>query len=116
MADAFENILGQPYVRDFLRATVSSGAQATRICSAARRVEQNGGGVRVRAGHHAPKGAEGLRGGMCGACDACSRGFALQAPARCLSRSEGAAGYLVEQVRSIVADTSLAPIQAQRKV
>lgn len=25
MADAFENILGQPYVRDFLRATVSSG-------------------------------------------------------------------------------------------
>ena len=29
---------------------------------------------------------------------------------------EGAAGYLVEQVRGIVADTALAPIQADRKV
>lgn len=117
MADAFENILGQPYVRDFLRATVSSGrvSHAYLFCGPA------GSNKTVAAyafaqGIMCPKGPKGPRGGMCGACDACSRILRRKHPDVRFFAPEGAAGYLVEQVRSIVADTSLAPIQAQRKV
>ena len=59
-----------------------------------------------------PKGPRGPRCGSCGACDRCRRkhpDVRYFAPA-------GANGYLVEQVREIVADTALSPIQADKKI
>ena len=63
-----------------------------------------------------PKGASGPRGGNCGACDACRRIMRKKHPDVRYFAPEGAGGYLVEQIRDIVADTSMAPIQAHKKV
>ena len=63
-----------------------------------------------------PKGARGPRGGNCGACDVCRRVMRRKHPDVRYFAPEGAGGYLVEQIRDIVTDTSYAPIQADKKV
>lgn len=117
MADAFENILGQPQVREFLRATVASGrvSHAYLFCGPAGS-NKTLAALAFAQGILCPKGPKGPRGGNCGACDACGRIMRKKHPDVRMFEPEGAAGYLVEQVRGIVADTALAPIQADRKV
>ncbi|HIW76933.1 MULTISPECIES: ATP-binding protein [Gordonibacter] len=117
MADAFENILGQPQVREFLRASV----QSDRVTHAYLFTGPAGSNKTLAAFALAqavlcPKGPHGPRGGACGACDACGRIMRKKHPDVRYFAPEGANGYLVEQIRDIVADTSLAPIQAKRKV
>lgn len=117
MADAFENILGQPKVREFLRSSMKAG----RVSHAYLFVGPAGSNKTAAARALAqavmcPKGPEGPRGGRCGECSACDRVMRGKHPdVRCYAPA-GAAGYLVEQIREIVADTALAPIQARRKV
>ena len=117
MADAFENILGQPQVREFLRATVISGrvSHAYLFCGPAGSNKMLAA-LAFAQGILCPKGPKGPRGGNCGACDTCGRIMRKKHPDVRMFEPEGAAGYLVEQVRGIVADTALAPIQADRKV
>lgn len=117
MADAFENILGQPQVREFLRATVAQG----KVSHAYLFTGPAGSNKTMAAYAFAqavlcPKGAFGPRGGNCGACDACRRIMRKKHPDVRYFAPEGAGGYLVEQIRDIVADTSMAPIQAHKKV
>ena len=117
MTDSFENILGQPQVREFLRASVRQG----RVSHAYLFTGPAGSNKTLAAYALAqavlcPKGPAGPRGGQCGACDACSRVMRKKHPDGRYFAPEGANGYLVDQVRDIVADTSLAPIQAQKKV
>ena len=117
MTDSFENILGQPQVREFLRASVGQG----RVSHAYLFTGPAGSNKTLAAYALAqavlcPKGPAGPRGGQCGACDACSRVMRKKHPDVRYFAPEGANGYLVDQVRDIVADTSLAPIQAQKKV
>ena len=117
MADAFENILGQPKVREFLRATVAQD----KVSHAYLFTGPAGSNKTLAAYAFAqavmcPKGPSGPRGGNCGACDICRRIMRRKHPDVRYFAPEGAGGYLVEQIRDIVADTSLAPIQAQRKV
>lgn len=117
MADAFENILGQPKVRDFLRASVVS----ERVTQAYLFVGPAGSNKTTAAYALAqallcPKGPTGPRGGSCGACDRCGRIARRKHPDVRYYAPEGASGYLVEQVRDIVADVSLAPIQTNRKI
>lgn len=117
VADAFENILGQPKVREFLRVSVKSD----RITHAYLFSGPSGSNKTMAAYALAqailcPKGASGPRGGECGACDACTRIKRKKHPDVHYFAPEGANGYLVEQIRDIVADTSLAPIQANKKV
>ena len=117
MTDSFENILGQPQVREFLRASVRQG----RVSHAYLFTGPAGSNKTLAAYALAqavlcPKGPTGPRGGQCGACDACSRVMRKKHPDVRYFAPEGANGYLVDQVRDIVADTSLAPIQAQKKV
>ena len=117
MTDSFENILGQPQVREFLRASVRQG----RVSHAYLFTGPAGSNKTLAAYALAqavlcPKGPAGPRGGQCGACDACSRVMRKKHPDVRYFAPEGANGYLVDQVRDIVADTSLAPIQAQKKV
>ena len=110
MADVFDQIFGQPRVRDFLRASVagervthaylftgpagSNKTQSAYALAAALLCERNG----------------------CVTCDVCERVKARKHPDVRYFAPEGAGGYLVEQIREIVADTALAPIQADRKV
>jgi DNA polymerase-3 subunit delta' len=117
VADAFDNILGQPMVRDFLRATVEdnhvshayffAGAPGSNKTLAATSFAQ---------ALLCPKGAHGPRGGKCGSCDVCGRVGRHLHPDVHLIYPEGAGGYLIEQIRELVADVARAPIQANRKV
>lgn len=63
-----------------------------------------------------PEGAPRPRGGSCGACDRCGRILRRKHPDVRYFAPAGANGYLVEQVREIVADTALSPIQADKKI
>ena len=117
MADAFENILGQPKVREFLRASVVS----ERVTQAYLFVGPAGSNKTQAAYALAqallcPKGPRGPRGGSCGACDRCGRILRRKHPDVRYFAPAGANGYLVEQVREIVADTALSPIQADKKI
>ena len=117
MADAFENILGQPQVREFLRASVVS----ERVTQAYLFVGPAGSNKTQAAYALAqalmcPKGPTGPRGGACGDCDRCGRILRRKHPDVRYFAPEGSAGYLVDQVRDLVADTALAPIQGTRKI
>ena len=117
MSDAFENVLGQPKVREFLRAAVAQDK-----VSHAYLFTGPAGSNKTTAAYAfaqavlCPKGASGPRGGNCGACDACRRIMRRKHPDVRWFSPEGAGGYLVDQIRDIVADASFAPIQARRKV
>ena len=117
VADAFENILGQPQVRDFLRASVRGGhvSHAYLFCGPAGSNKTLAAYALAQA-YLCPKGATGPRGGACGACDACGRIMRKKHPDVRYFAPEGAGGYLIDQIRDIVADVQLAPIQAQAKV
>lgn len=115
--DAFDGILGQPQVRDYLRSALT----ADRITHAYLFTGPAGSNKTQAAFAFAqalvcPKGAHGPRGGVCGDCDGCSRAKRRVHPDVHYYAPEGAAAYLVEQIRDIVADVSLAPIQAKTKI
>ncbi len=110
MSDPFERILGQPQVRSFLRAAVSSG-----------RVGQSylftgpAGSNKTTAAYALAQAVLCPEGG-CGTCAACKRVMRRRHPDVRYVAPEGATGYLVEQIREIVQDVHLAPIQATKKV
>lgn len=117
MQDAFDGILGQPQVRDYLRSSVTSD----RITHAYLFTGPSGSNKTQAAFAFAqalicPKGAAGPRGGACGDCNGCTRAKRRMHPDVHFYAPEGASAYLVEQIRDIVADVSLAPIQAKRKI
>ena len=116
VADAFDGILGQPQVRDFLRTSMMAG----RVSHAYLFTGPSGSNKTMAAYALAqaimcPKGPKGPRGGACGDCTACGRVMRKKHPDVRYYAPAGANGYLVEQIREIVADTALAPIQATRK-
>ena len=110
-------MLGQPKVREFLRAAVAQDK-----VSHAYLFTGPAGSNKTTAAYAfaqavlCPKGASGPRGGNCGACDACRRIMRRKHPDVRWFSPEGAGGYLVDQIRDIVADAAFAPIQARRKV
>lgn len=115
--DAFENILGQPQVRDFLRSSVKS----ERVTHAYLFTGPAGSNKTAAAYARAqallcPKGPHGPRGGECGACDICRRVKRKKHPDVRYFAPEGAGGYLVDQIRGIMSDITLAPIQGDKKV
>ena len=110
MADVFDQIYGQPRVRDFLRASVS----ANRVTHAYLFTGPAGSNKTQSA--YALAAALLCEKGGCAACAVCDRVRARKHPDVRYYAPEGAGGYLVDQVREIVADTSLAPIQANRKI
>lgn len=117
MTDAFSGIIGQPKVRDFLRSSVESD----RVTHAYLFVGPAGSNKTQAAWALAqallcPKGAKGPRGGFCGSCENCKRASRKSHPDIRFYSPEGANGYLIEQMRELVADIALAPIQAKRKI
>ncbi|WP_276915790.1 ATP-binding protein [Parvibacter caecicola] len=117
MADAFDCIVGQPQVREFLRATTANDRISHAYLFAG-----PAGSNKTQAAYAfaqailCPKGAKGPRGGRCGACDACDKVMRRKHPDVRYFAPEGANGYLIEQMREMVTDASMAPIQAKKKV
>ncbi len=112
MGDAFESILGQPQVREFLRAMVAADrvSHAYLFCGPA-------GSNKTLAAYALAQAVVCEAGPVpCGTCEACRKVMRRKHPDVRFFAPEGAAGYLVEQVRDIVSDTALAPIQAKSKV
>ena len=110
MADVFEHIIGQPRVRDFLRASVA----ADRVTHAYLFTGPAGSNKTQSA--YALAAALLCNDGGCASCSVCERVRTRKHPDVRYFAPEGANGYLVEQIRGIVADTALAPIQASRKI
>lgn len=110
MPDPFDRILGQPQVRRYLRGAVSqdkighaylfTGMAGSNKTLAAYALAQS-----IICPQHG-----------CGTCDACKRVLRRSHPDVRYYAPEGSGGYLVEQIREIVNDVPLAPIQAQAKV
>lgn len=117
MNDAFSKILGQPKVRDFLRSSVVSER-----CTHAYLFVGPSGSNKTEAAFAlakallCPKGASGPRGGECGHCENCRRIIRNTHPDVHFYEPGGASGYLVEQIREIISDTALAPIQSDKKI
>lgn len=110
MPDVFDQIFGQPRVRDFLRASVA----ADRVTHAYL--------FTGPAGSNKTQSAYALAAALlcerkgCSSCETCERVRARKHPDVRYFAPEGAGGYLVEQIREVVADTALAPIQSDRKI
>ena len=100
----------QPSVRDFLSRAVSSGrsAQAYLFIGAS-------GSGKLDAAWALAQALLCEQGG-CGACDSCIRVARRTHPDVHCYAPESATGYLIDQVRDLLADVSLAPIRAKRKV
>ena len=94
MGDAFENILGQPKVREFLRTSVRTGkvGQAYLFTGPS-------GSTKTLAAYAlaqavlCPQGPTGPRGGACGECTACSRVMRKRHPDVHYYSPAGAGGY-----------------------
>lgn len=117
MADSFSNILGQPKVRDFLRATTANGH-----ISHAYLFTGPAGSNKTQAAFAfaqailCPKGDSSAKGNECGQCDNCAKAKRRSHPDIHYISPEGASGYLIAQIRELASDISLAPILASRKV
>ena len=115
MADVFECIVGQPRVREFLRACI----KGNRVSHAYLFTGPAGSNKTLAAFAFA-------RAILCQhdsstSCDGCQETSCAQIargahPDIHYLTPEGAKGYVVEQIREVVADSSLAPIQGTRKI
>ena len=110
MPKALDRIVGQPRVREFLAAAVREG----RVSHAYLFLGAPGSG-QLEAAQALAECAVCPKGG-CDACDECIRVAHRTHPDVHWLAPEGASGYVVEQVRELIADVSLAPVRAQAKV
>lgn len=110
MADVFDGVLGQPRVREFFRATIASGR-----VSHAYLLTGPAGSNKTSAAYAFAQAILCEKNG-CGECDDCARVLRRRHPDVHYYAPEGAQGYLIEQIREIVSDVSLAPIRAKSKV
>ena len=110
MSDVFDAVYGQPRVREFFRASISSG----RVSHAY--LFTGPAGSNKTAAAYAFAQALLCKDHGCRTCDDCRRIERRKHPDVHYYAPEGAQGYLVEQIREIVSGVSLAPIRAQGKV
>lgn len=110
MADVFDRIYGQQRVREFLRASVASG----HVTHAYLFTGPAGSNKTLAA--YALAAALLCEDGGCGSCPVCERVVQGKHPDVRTFSPEGAGGWLVEQMREIVGDVALAPIQASRTI
>lgn len=115
MPDAFDGIIGQPKVREFLRSCVSSDrvSHAYLFCGPA-------GSNKTQAAYAFAR-AILCEGDPCADCEGCTSQACRHIvrkvhPDVHYLAPEGAQGYVVDQIRDVMADALLAPIQAKRKV
>ena len=117
MADAFDTILGQPKVRDFLRASLL----ADKVTSAYLFLGPSGSNKTSAAYALAkeiicPLEDRTIRGSGCGKCNKCSRIERKNYTDVKYYEPESSNGYLVEQIRNIIHDINLSPIESDKKI
>ncbi len=110
MPDVFDGIFGQPRVREFFRATIAAGR-----VSHAYLFTGPAGSNKTSAAYSFAE-AIVCREQGCRTCDDCRLIERRKHPDVHFLLPAGAHGYLVEQIREIVADAALAPIRARKKV
>ena len=110
MADVFDGIFGQPRVRDYLRTIIK-----TNHVTHAYLFTGPAGSNKTAAAYAFAQALLCDKGG-CKACETCKRVERRRHPDVHYYEPEGAQGYLIDQIREIVAGMALAPIQAKRKV
>ncbi len=110
MPDPFDHILGQPKVRAFLRGAVKAGrvGHAYLFTGMA-------GSNKTQAAYALAQSVVCKEHG-CGDCDDCKRAMRRKHPDIHYLAPEGAGGYLIEQMREVMNDVDLAPIQSHAKV
>lgn len=107
---AWDDIIGQPKVVGYLRTAV----ERDRVSHAYLFVGPPGSGKRTAALAYAC--ALICEDGGCGVCGACTRVKRRVHPDVHFIEPEGTAGYLAEQMRAVIHDVSLTPVEAKRKV
>jgi DNA polymerase-3 subunit delta' len=107
---AWDDLIGQRQAVDFLRVAADSG----RVSHAYLFVGPPGSGKKTAARAFAC--ALFCEDGGCGACGVCHRIRRGNHPDVHVISPEGAASYLVPQVREVIHDTNLTPIEGARKV
>ena len=117
MADAFDSVLGQPQVRDFLRQSIKTGrtSHAYLFCGPTGSNKTSTAFALAQV-LLCPTNSTPDKGGFCGKCDTCSRIKRKTHPDVRFLEPAGANGYLVEQIREVVSDCAFAPIQADKKI
>lgn len=110
MADVFDGIYGQPRVREFFRKSLA----ANRITHAY--LFTGPAGSNKTAAAYALAQAILCQQGGCRHCDDCKRIELRKHPDVHYIEPQGAQGYLVDQIREVVAEVPLAPIRAKGKV
>ena len=115
MSDVFDGIFGQPKVRDFLRACV----RGDRV-SHAYLFTGPAGSNKTAAAFALAKDIV-CEGDPCSSCEACSADTCRRIDRKShpdvhYLAPEGAQGYVVEQIRELVADSQLAPLAGRHKV
>lgn len=110
MSDPFDRILGQPQVRTFLRRVIKSGVIGQSYLFAG-----PVGSNKTAAAYAFAQSILCPKHG-CGTCEICRKVVHHSHPDVKYFAPEGANGYLVSQIREIISDASLAPIQANHKI
>ena len=110
MSDVFEAILGQPRVREFLRATIAHD----RVSHAYLFTGPAGSNKTTAA--YAFAQAILCKDNGCEECETCKHIARRVHPDVHYIAPQGEKGYLVEQIREIVSDATLAPIRGTKKV
>jgi DNA polymerase-3 subunit delta' len=110
MSSVFDQLVGQPRVARFLQAAAANPerAQAYLFCGPL-------GAGKTEAAQAFAQALLCVKGG-CGQCDDCIRIAHGTHPDYQVITPMGAAGYLMEQMRELIHDASLAPVRAQAKV
>jgi DNA polymerase-3 subunit delta' len=110
MSCVWDSLIGQTRAVGFLRAAAESGA----VSHAYLFVGPNGSGKKSAA--RALACAVFCSDGGCGSCPACRRVRSGHHPDLHLLRPEGASSYLVGQIRELIHDVNLKPVEASHKV
>ncbi len=105
----WDDIIGQPRVVGFLRGVIETGT----VSHAYLFVGMPGAGKKTTARSFA---CALFCGDCCGTCGACTRVKRGTHPDVHIIEPEGAGGYVAAQVRELVRDVNLAPIEGPRKV
>ena len=110
MTDVFDAVFGQSQVRNFLRSVIERNAVSHSYLF----VGPPGSNKRTAAYAF----AQGIlcKNNACGTCETCKKIARHKHPDVRYFTPEGASSYLADQMREIIADSSLAPIQADKKV
>lgn len=115
--DAFDGIKGQPKVRDYLRKCVTSDkVSQSYLFLGPQGSNKMYSALCLAAAHLCGNENKLVKGSNCGKCDFCSRIFKGKFIDVHVIEPEGNNGYMIEQIRSLIADINLAPVEASSKV